>query len=129
MALSRAASAAARPNDRVQRHRLRHALEIVAAALVGDEQACDLALHPRRNYDRTRLGQCLRPRRDVWHFAEYLAPRVYYYWTGIDGDASGKPWLAATLILAVKTSERPLDRECCPHRALGIVFLRHRIAE
>ena len=48
MALPGAASAAARPNEPEQRHRLRHAFEFMAAALLGDEQACDLPLHPRR---------------------------------------------------------------------------------
>jgi hypothetical protein len=39
----------------------------------GDEQAGDLALHPRRDHDRARLGQRLCPRRDVRHIAENLA--------------------------------------------------------
>jgi hypothetical protein len=56
MALPGAATAAACSNDAVQRHRLRHAFELMAAALLGDEQACDLALHSRRDYDRTRLS-------------------------------------------------------------------------
>jgi hypothetical protein len=56
VALPRTASATARPNDPVERHRLRHALEFMAAALLGHEQACDLSLHPRRDYDRTRLS-------------------------------------------------------------------------
>jgi hypothetical protein len=56
MALPRAASAATRPNKPEQRHRLRHAFELMAAALLRHEQACDLALHSRRDYDRTRLS-------------------------------------------------------------------------
>src|SRR5262249_8272800 len=44
MALPRAASAAACPNDPVQRHWLRHAFEFVTAALLGDKQAGDLTL-------------------------------------------------------------------------------------
>jgi hypothetical protein len=56
MALHRAASAAARPHDPEQRHRLRHAFELMAAALLCHEQACHLALHSRRDYDRTRLS-------------------------------------------------------------------------
>ena len=45
----------------------------MAATLLGDEQAGDLALHPRCNHDRARLGQRLRTRRDVRHVAENLA--------------------------------------------------------
>ena len=45
MALPGAASAAARANEPEQRHRLGHAFEFVAAALLGNKQAGDLALH------------------------------------------------------------------------------------
>ena len=55
MALPRAASAAACPHQPEQRHRLRHAFEFVAAALLGDEQTGDLALHPRCHHDRAWL--------------------------------------------------------------------------
>ena len=44
MALASPASAAACPNDPVQRYRLRHPLEFMAAAFLGDEHARDLAL-------------------------------------------------------------------------------------
>src|SRR6516165_4114462 len=54
MALPGSASTATRPNDPVQRHRLRHPLEFMAAALLGDEQPGDLALYPRRHNNRTR---------------------------------------------------------------------------
>ena len=79
MALPRAASAAARPHEPEQRHRLRHAFEFVAAALLGDEQAGDLALHPRRDHDRARLGQRLHPRRDVRRIAVNLARRIDHH--------------------------------------------------
>ena len=75
MALPCAASTAAGANDPEQRHRLRHAFELMAAALLGDKQTCDLALHPRRDRDRTRFGQGLGTGRDVRHVAEYLACR------------------------------------------------------
>jgi hypothetical protein len=48
--------------------------------LLGDEQAGDLALYPRRHHHGTRIGQRLRPRRDVRHVAKYLAGRVKYDW-------------------------------------------------
>src|SRR6516165_9945656 len=48
-ALPCATTAAARPHEAEQRHRLRHALEFVAAALLGDKQAGDLTLDPCRH--------------------------------------------------------------------------------
>ena len=87
MALPRAASAAARPHEPEQRHRLRHAFEFVAAALLGDEQAGDLTLHPRRHHDRARLCQRLHPRRDVGRVAVNLARRIDHYRADFDPDA------------------------------------------
>src|SRR5262249_35223035 len=65
MTLPRAASAAARPHDPIEDYRLGYAFEVMAATLLGDKQASDLSLYSRRDHDRPRLGQCLRPRRDV----------------------------------------------------------------
>ena len=79
MALPRAASAAACPNETKQYHRLRHALEFMPAALLDDEQAGDLPPHPRRHHDRTRLGQRLRPRRDIRHVAENFARYIDHH--------------------------------------------------
>ena len=55
VALPGATATAARPNDPEQRHVLGHALEFMAAALLDDEQASDLALNLRGNYDSARL--------------------------------------------------------------------------
>ena len=124
-----AASAAARAHQPEQSHRLRHALERVRAALLGDEQSGDLALHPRRDQDRTRLGQRLHPRRDVRRVAVNLARRIHHHRTGFEADAGGKLRLAGTGILAVELGERALDRQRRARRAFGIVLLRDRIAE
>ena len=129
MALPRAASAAARPHEPEQRHRLRHALEFMAAALLGDEQTGDLALHPRCHHDRAWLGQRLHPRRDVGRIAVNLARRIDHYRAGFDADARVERRLARTGVLAVHLGERALDRERRPRRAFGVVLLRHRIAE
>ena len=50
-----AAAAAARPHQSEQGHRLRHAFQYMAAALLNDEQTGDLALHPRCHHDRAWL--------------------------------------------------------------------------
>jgi hypothetical protein len=101
MALSSAASATARPDQAEQRHRLRHALEFVAAALLGDEETGDLTLHPRCHNDRTRIGQTLGSRRDVRYVAEYLSCRVDHHRPQVDRDARCEGWLARTGVLAV----------------------------
>ena len=129
MALPRAASAAACPNETKQYHRLRHALEFMPAALLGDEQAGDLPLHPRRHHDRTRLGQRLRPRRDIRHVAENFARCIHHHRPQLDGNARGKRGLSGVGVLAVQLGQRPLDRERRTDRALGIILLRHRVAE
>ena len=90
MALPGAASAAAGTNEPEQHHRLRHALERMCAALLGDEQAGDLALHPRRDHDRARLGQRLHPRRDVGDIAVNLARRIDHHRAGFEADACGQ---------------------------------------
>ena len=61
--------------------------------------------------------------------AENLARRIDHHRAGFDADAGGELWLAGAGVLAVEFGERALDRERRPHRALGIVLLRHRIAE
>ena len=129
MALPGTASAAARPHEPEQRHRLGHAFEFVAAALLGDKQAGDLALHPRRHNDRAWLCQRLHSRRNVGRIAVNLARRIDHYRAGFDPDARVERRLASTGILAVHLGERALDRERGPRRAFGVVLLRHRIAE
>jgi len=129
MPLSGAASSAARSNDPVQHHRLRHAFEFMAAALFDDEETGHLTLHTRRHNDRTRLGQRLRSRRDVRHVAENFTRRINHHRPRIDRNAGGKSGLSAIGVLAVQLGERPLDRERRTDRALGIILLRHRVAE
>ena len=112
-----------------QRHRLGHALERMRAALFGDKQAGDLALHPRRDQNRARLGQRLHPRRDVGDVAVNLARRIDHRRAGFEADAGGEHRLAGAGVLAVQLGQRALDRQRRPRRALGVVLLRHRIAE
>jgi hypothetical protein len=70
-----------------QNDRIRHALEFVAAAILGDEQARDLPLYPRCHYDRTWLRQRLHPRRYVGRIAINLARRIDHYRTDFNADA------------------------------------------
>jgi hypothetical protein len=54
MALPRSASAAAGADDPKQRHRLRQAFQLMGTTLLGEEQTRGLALHARRDHDRSR---------------------------------------------------------------------------
>ena len=99
------------------------------AALFGDKQSGDLALHPRRDQDRARFGQRLHPRRDVGDVAVNLAGGIDHRRAGFEPDAGGKFRLAAAGILAVEVGERALDRQRCPRRAFGVILVRDRIAE
>ena len=47
----------------------------------------------------------------------------------VDGDARGQRRHSRIGVLAVQLRQRPLDRERRPRRALGIILLRHRVAE
>jgi hypothetical protein len=129
MTLACAAFSAARADDSEQRHRLRHAFEVMAAALLDDEETGDLTLHPRCHNDRTRLGQTLRSRRDVRYVAEYLACRIDHHRPSVDSDTRGKRGLAGTRVFAVQLGEPALNSQRRPHRPLGIVLLRQRVAE
>jgi hypothetical protein len=100
IALRRAAAAAAGADELEQHRRLRHALERVSAALLGDKQSGDLALHPRRDQHRARLGQRLHPRRDIGDVAVNLARRIHHRRPGFEPDAGGKHGVAGTLVFA-----------------------------
>ena len=102
MPLSSAVSSATCSNEPVQRHRLRHAFQFMAAAFLGDEETRHLTLHPRRDHDCTRLGQRLGSCRDVRHVAEYLARSVDHHWPQVDGDACGEGRLACTGVLTIQ---------------------------
>src|SRR5215467_4753525 len=56
MTLPGAAPAAARTDKPEQRRRLGHPLERMRAALLGDEEAGHLSLHPRGDQNRAGLG-------------------------------------------------------------------------
>jgi hypothetical protein len=81
----------------VEHHRLGHALEFMAAAHLGHEKAGDLPLHPCGHDDTPRFAQCLSPRCDIGHVAEYLACGVNHYRPGFDREARSEHRLASAL--------------------------------
>jgi hypothetical protein len=78
---------------------------------------------------RSRIGKGLHARGDIGRIAKHLARRVDHDWPGVDADAGDKLRAARAGVLAVEFGERALDGERRPHRALGIVLVRPRIAE
>ena len=74
-----APAAAARAHDAIEHDRGRHALEVMRALVLGDEQPGRLALHARRDEHRSRLGRGLHPRGDVGRLAEHFPGRVHHH--------------------------------------------------
>ena len=124
-----APSAAARPYDAVERHRLGHALEVMRAPVLGDEQPGRLPLHARGDEDRPGLGRGLHPRRDIRRLAEHFAGRVDDDRAAIEADAGRELGRAGLGVPGVEVGEGALDRERRPHRPFGVVLLRVREAE
>jgi len=79
VALTRSTPATAHASNPVQRHRLAHALEIVGAVVLGDEQTGDLLMHPSRHYDTAGTSHCLCSGRNIRHIPEYLSSRIDHH--------------------------------------------------
>ena len=126
---SAAPTSAARANDAIERHRRRHALKLVLASVLCDEQSGRLPLDRGCDEDRARLGGALDPRGDIGRIAEHFARCVDHRLPGIEPDAGGELGRALAGVSGVDLDKRALDREGRAHRALGVVLLRVRIAE
>ena len=122
-------AAAAGANDSIKRQGLGDALQLVRALLLDDEEPGDLSLDASRDQNRPWLSSSLDARRDVRRFSEHFAGRVHHDRAALDADAGGKLGRARSGVPCVEVDERALDRERSPHRALGVVLLRLRIAE
>jgi hypothetical protein len=123
-----APATAACANDAIERHRRRHSLDLVLAAVLRHEQSGRLPLDRGCNEDRARLGGALDPRGDIGRVAEHFARCVDHHLPGIKADPGGKLARFAG-VPGVDFDKRALDRERGPHSALGVVLLRVRIAE
>jgi hypothetical protein len=128
-ALAAAPAGDARADNAVERHWRRHAFELVRSAVLGDEKASGLTLHRGGDEDCTRLGKGLDARSDIGRLAEHLAGRVDHHRPGGEADAGSELGRALAGAPGVEFGERALDRERRAHRALGVVFLRLRVAE
>ena len=123
------APGAARAHDPKERRRLGRAFQRMRAAVLSDEQAGHLTLHPSRDHDRARLGQRLHARGDIGRVAEDFSGRIHHHRPALDADAGHKLRPARAGVLVVELCERALDGQRGANRALGIVLLRPRIAE
>src|SRR4029077_20354516 len=86
-------------------------------------------LHASSNHDRTRLGQGLHARGDVWRIAKDFPGLIHDHRPALDSDAGDKLRLARTVVLAIKFGERALNGERGANGAFGIVFLGDRVSE
>ena len=84
------APAAARAHDAVERRLARHALQLVRALVLDDEQARDLALHGGGDQNGSRLRRALHPRGNVGRLAEHFARRVDHHRPAFEPDAGGE---------------------------------------
>src|SRR5215472_11630761 len=101
----------------------------MAAALLDDEQASDLALNLRCHQHCSRVCERLDPRRSVWCIAVNFPRRIDHHWAGFDTNARVERWLPRTGVLTINLSERALDPERRPRRTFAVVLVRERIAE
>ena len=85
-----APAAAARAHDAIERHRRRHPLELVLAAVLRHEQSGGLPLDRGCDEDRAGLGGALDPRGDIGRIAEHFARCVDHHLPGIKADPRGK---------------------------------------
>ena len=101
IALPGTPAAATRANEPEQRGRFGHPFERLRAALFRNKQPGDLALHPRRDQDRTWLGQRLHPRGNVGDVAINLAGRVEHGRAGFKADTGDEFRLGRSGVLAI----------------------------
>ena len=128
-ALPGAPPAAARAHDAVEHRRLRHALQRLRAAILGDEQPRDLPPDSCRGPDRSGLRRRLHAGGDIGRVAEHLTLGIDHYRAGLYADARLELRPPGARISGVDLGERALDFERGAQSPLGVVLLRERIAE
>ena len=114
MALARPTSAAACPYQPEKRHRPRHALQNMGAALLGYEKTGDLTLHPRCHHDCAWLCERLDPSRGIRCIAVNLPGCIDHYRPDFDADralsaglrAPAFFWFSSTSALWIESAAR-----------------------
>jgi hypothetical protein len=123
------APSAAYPQDAIEIHWRKSALELVGALILNDEQPSNLLLDSRSNQDCSRLGRSLHTRGDVRRFPEHVACVVDDDGTALDADANRELGSPGCFVSNIDFAERLLDAEGRPDGPLGVTLLRPRIAE
>src|SRR5271165_5810461 len=99
-----APAAAARAHDAIERDRLRQALELMLAFVLGDEQPGDLALYGGGDEDCAGFGRRLHARGDIRCLAEHFARSVDDDRSGFEADAGGKLGRAERALRALRSA-------------------------
>ncbi len=122
-------AAATRTSNAEELGRSGNALEFVRALLLRDKEPGNLALDDSSDQDGSRFGSRLHPRSHIRCFTKHLPGRVDHDQTALKADASPQLRRALRRVSRVEVPERPLDGQCGPDGALGVVLLRLRVAE
>jgi hypothetical protein len=109
--------------------RLSDALKLARTLLLGHKEPCDLALDVHGDEHRTWLGGGLNAGSDVWRVAEHLSGRLHDHRPRLHADPSRQLMGVLGRVPGVEVGKSALDCERGPHRALGVILLRMRIAE
>ena len=120
---------AAYPQDAIEIHWRKGALELMGAPVLNDEQPSNLPEDRRSDQHCPRLGRCLNSRGNVGRLAKHLARGVDDYGTAFEADADGKLRPPNCSVSGVKLAERLLDPKSSPNSAFDVVLLRSRIPE
>ena len=120
---------AAYPQDAIEIHWRKGALELMGAPVLNDEQPSNLPEDRRSDQHCPRLGRCLNSRGNVGRLAKHLARGVDDYGTAFEADANGKLRTPNRSVSGVDFAERLLDAEGRTYGPLGVILLRPRIAE
>src|SRR6202453_1561037 len=123
------APSAAYPQDAIEIHWRKGALELMGALVLNDEQPSNLPLDRRSDQHRPRLGRCLNSRGNVGNLAEHLARGVDDCGTAFEADADGKLRAPNRSVSGVNLAKRPLDAKSGPNSAFCVILLRAGIAE
>ena len=123
------APSAAYPQNAIEIHWRKGALELMGALVFNDEQPSNLPLDRRSDQHCPRLGRCLNSRGNVGGLAEHLACGVDDYGTAFEADANGKLRTPYCSVSGVKLAERLLDPKSGPNSAFGVILQRAGIAE
>src|ERR1700722_13737784 len=111
------APSAAYPQDAIEIHWLKGALELMGALVLNDEQPSNLPQDSRSDQHGPRLSDRLHARGDIRRIAKHFAGRLHDGGAGLDPDACLELRHAPGRVPGVEVCKRPLDRQRRPNSA------------